>query len=122
MSAHQVPGQRLPGVVAEERADHEDIGVGKVDEPQHAVHHRVPERDERVDGAEREAVEELLEEFGQGGGAEGVGPASPGVNRGLGGHPAYGATVSTKRNLPSFTVITTADLVALRWASRVVCR
>jgi glutamyl-tRNA reductase len=57
-------GMCLPEVVAEEGADHEDIRVREVNEAQHAVDHRVAERDERVDGAERQAVEELLEEFG----------------------------------------------------------
>ena len=36
--------------------------MGKIDELDHAVDHRVAQRDERVDGAEREAVGELLEE------------------------------------------------------------
>ena len=34
----------------------------EVDEAKHAVHHRVPERDQCVDGSERQAVNELLEE------------------------------------------------------------
>jgi hypothetical protein len=40
--------------------------VREIDEAQDAVNHRVTERDERVDGPEGDAVEELLEEFGQG--------------------------------------------------------
>src|SRR5256885_2161803 len=40
--------------------DDEDLGVGKVDELEHAVHHRVAERDERVHEAEQEAVEQDL--------------------------------------------------------------
>jgi hypothetical protein len=42
-----------PGEVADERADHEYIRVREIDEPQHPVNHRVAERDERVDRAER---------------------------------------------------------------------
>ena len=37
----------------------------EIDEPQHAVNHRVPQRDQSIDRPEREAVEQLLEEFGQ---------------------------------------------------------
>jgi len=51
-------------VVADERTDHEDVGMGEIDEPEHAINHRVAERDERVYGSEGEAVEKLLEEFG----------------------------------------------------------
>jgi len=58
-------GDVLAGIVADEGADHEDIGVGEINEAQHAVDHRVAERDERVDRPEGKAVEELLEEFGQ---------------------------------------------------------
>ena len=54
--------ERVGEVVAGERAEHVDVAVREVDEAQHAVHHRVAERDEGVDGAEREAVDELLEE------------------------------------------------------------
>jgi hypothetical protein len=39
--------------------------VREVDEAQHAVHHGVPERDQRIDGTEREPVDELLQELGQ---------------------------------------------------------
>jgi hypothetical protein len=39
--------------------------MGEVNEAEDAVNHRVAERDERVDGAEGEAVEELLEKFAQ---------------------------------------------------------
>jgi len=44
------------------RADHEDFGVGKVDEPQHAVDEGVAERDERVDRAERKALDRQIPE------------------------------------------------------------
>ena len=43
--------------------DHEDIRMRKVDEAQHAVHHGVPEGDQRIDRAELEAIKQLLEEF-----------------------------------------------------------
>jgi hypothetical protein len=36
--------------------------VREIDEPQYSIHHRVPKGDEGVDGAERETVDELLEE------------------------------------------------------------
>ena len=54
-----------PYVEAGERPDHEHVAVREVDEAQHAINHRVAQRDERVDRAEREAVDELLEELGQ---------------------------------------------------------
>ena len=41
------------GVVADERAEHEDVAVREVDQLQDAVDHRVAERDQGVDGAER---------------------------------------------------------------------
>ena len=53
--------QRVGDEVAGERPEHVDIAVGEVDQAQHAVHHRVAEGDEGVDGAERQAVDELLE-------------------------------------------------------------
>src|SRR3712207_8278548 len=39
------------------------VAVGEVDELEHAVHHRVAERDERVDGAGGQTVDEMLEEL-----------------------------------------------------------
>ena len=54
--------QRVRKVIPRERTEHVHVAVREIDEPQHAVHHRVPERDECVDGAERETVDELLEE------------------------------------------------------------
>ena len=54
--------ERVREVVSGERAQHVHVAVREVDEPEHPVHHRVPERDECVNGAEREAVNELLEE------------------------------------------------------------
>ena len=42
-----------------EDADHEDLGVGEVDEPQHAVDERVAEGDQGVDRAERQPVDRL---------------------------------------------------------------
>jgi hypothetical protein len=40
--------------------------MGEIDEPQDAIDHRVADRDERVNRAEREAVDELLEKPIQG--------------------------------------------------------
>ena len=48
--------------VAHVDADHHHVAVGEVDELQHAVDHRVAERDQRVDGAGGQAVDEVLEE------------------------------------------------------------
>ena len=47
---------------ADERADDEDLGVGEVDELQHAVHHRVAEGDQRVHESQDDAVEDDLRE------------------------------------------------------------
>ena len=50
-------------VVTRERAKHEDVTVGEVDEPQDAVNHRVAQRDKRVNRTERQAIDQLLEKF-----------------------------------------------------------
>lgn len=42
----------LTGVVADEGADHEDVGVREIDEAQDAVDHRIAERDQGVNRAE----------------------------------------------------------------------
>ena len=55
--------QVLADKIPDEGPDHEDVRMGEVDEAQDAVHHRVPEGDQRVDGAKRETVQELLEEL-----------------------------------------------------------
>src|SRR5207245_1769260 len=47
-AAADVVGGQMPlldGVVADERADHEDIAVREVDEAEHAINHRVTEGD-----------------------------------------------------------------------------
>ena len=44
----------------DKRGDHEDVAVGKVDEFDDPIDHGVPERDQRVDCAERHRVQELL--------------------------------------------------------------
>ena len=54
--------ERVREVIPGESAQHVDVAVREIDEPEHSVHHRVPERDECVNGAERKAVNELLEE------------------------------------------------------------
>ena len=38
-------------------AQHQNVAVGEIDEAQDAIHHRVAEGDERVNGTEREAVD-----------------------------------------------------------------
>jgi hypothetical protein len=46
--------------ISSKRAEHEDIAVREVDEAQNAIDHRVAERDERIDRAERESIDYLL--------------------------------------------------------------
>ena len=46
--------------VAEERTDHVHVAVREVQELEDPVDHRVPERDQRVEAAEHEAVPEQL--------------------------------------------------------------
>src|SRR5690606_7135809 len=41
-------------------ADHDDVAVREIDEADDAVHHRVAQRDQRVDAAQRQAIDELL--------------------------------------------------------------
>ena len=57
------PAEQLQHAVADERADHEDVAVREVEELQHAVDERVAERDQRVDAAERQAVDGELDEL-----------------------------------------------------------
>ena len=61
------PAERLQRAVADERADHEDVAVGEVEELEDAVDERVAERDQRVDAPERQSVEGELEEGGHAG-------------------------------------------------------
>ena len=56
-------GESADGVDAGEHADHEDLAVREVDHAEHAVDHGVAERDQRVDRAARDAVDQ---DFGQG--------------------------------------------------------
>jgi hypothetical protein len=42
------------------RPQHEQVAVREVDQLEDAVHHGVAERDQRVDGSDREAVDQLL--------------------------------------------------------------
>jgi hypothetical protein len=48
------------GVKSRKRADHEDVAVREVDEPQHAIDERVADGDERIHRADGKAVDELL--------------------------------------------------------------
>ena len=54
---HQERDQR------DEAADHEDVAMGEIDHADDAVDHRVADRDQAVDRAEHEAVDELLGEI-----------------------------------------------------------
>ena len=68
------PGQQgEPGMASDAAQDadgrdrHEGAGgkhlaVGEIDQPQHPVDHRVAKRDERVDGADRQRIDDLLED------------------------------------------------------------
>src|SRR5665213_2763200 len=51
------------GEIPDVGADHKHIAMREIDKSQHAVNHRVPKRDQRVDRAERNAVDELLNEL-----------------------------------------------------------
>lgn len=65
---HERQGQPQGGAAGEgevggqgaEAADHDDLAVGEVDELDDAVDHRVADRDEPVEGAEDQAVGQLL--------------------------------------------------------------
>lgn len=70
----QDAGGRHPGVGQEamddrgcveagKSADHQDVTVGEVDELEQPVDHTVAERDQGIDRAEREAVDQLLKKF-----------------------------------------------------------
>ena len=48
---------------ARKRAHHVDVAVGEIDHADDAVDHRVADRDQPVDRAERDAVDELLDEI-----------------------------------------------------------
>ncbi len=48
-------------IIGNEAAEHEDIAVGEIYEPQHPVDHRIAEGYKGIDGAELKAVDELLE-------------------------------------------------------------
>src|SRR5688572_25306893 len=48
-----------------ERTDHEDVAMREVDEAQDAINHRIAQRDERVNRAQRQTVDYLLNELVQ---------------------------------------------------------
>ena len=50
--------------VADPGAEHDDVAVGEVDELQNAVHHRVAQRDQRVQAADFEGRDQRLNEVG----------------------------------------------------------
>ena len=47
---------------ADERPEHEDLPVGHVDDVEHSEDERVSQRHDGVDAAQRDAVDQLLEE------------------------------------------------------------
>jgi hypothetical protein len=49
--------------ITRKRAEHEDVAVREIDEAKDAVNHRVAESDQRVNGAERQAINQLLGEL-----------------------------------------------------------
>ena len=53
--------ERVGEVIAGEGAQHVDVAMREVDQAQDPVDHRVAERDEGVDRAERQPVDQLLE-------------------------------------------------------------
>jgi hypothetical protein len=57
LSWYQYPGGKCP-----EGADHEDLAVGKVDQLDDAVHHRVAQCDDGVDTTKHQSVDDLLDE------------------------------------------------------------
>ena len=57
---HTVQPEAADGVVADERADHEDVAVGEVDQLDDAVDHRVAQGDQRVDEAQLQAADALI--------------------------------------------------------------
>src|SRR5207244_13361674 len=88
-------------------------------QPQHAVHHRVAERDQGVNRPERESVDELLQERGHGCRAVSLGrPLSArGLHQRIPRMLLYvpvGLTVVMKTNFPFSIFNTTAGLTALR--------
>src|SRR4029079_11290071 len=57
--------QRRPERERRERADHEDLAVGEVDQLDDSVDERVAERDERPDRPVRQAVGEVVPDAGE---------------------------------------------------------
>ena len=53
----------LGGAENNERADHDHVAVGKVQHFRDAVHHRVSQRDNRVDTAQADAVNQVGQEY-----------------------------------------------------------
>ncbi len=56
-------GERADRRVGDHGAQHHHFAMGEVDELDDAVHHGVAERDHGVNRAEREAVDQLLDEY-----------------------------------------------------------
>ena len=51
------------GEISDVRADHKHIAVREINKSQHAIDHRIAERNQRVDRAERNAVDKLLKKL-----------------------------------------------------------
>jgi hypothetical protein len=58
---HAGTGEKNDHGEGDHRPDHHHLTVGEVDQADDAVHHRVAKSDQRVDGAQSEAVDQLLE-------------------------------------------------------------
>jgi hypothetical protein len=63
MADHSGRSNRQHGEGAE-RADHQDVAVGEVDQAHDAVDHGEADRDQGVERAEHQPVEQLLEDIG----------------------------------------------------------
>jgi hypothetical protein len=57
----------LQGEQADEGADHEDVEMGEINQFENAVDQGETKREQGVDGAEREAVDDLLDDEIKGG-------------------------------------------------------
>ena len=58
----QQPVRQRDGAERGERPDHQHVAVGEVDQVHDPVDHRVAQRDERIQAAQHETVEDLLQE------------------------------------------------------------
>ena len=61
----ELPENLRPKIEPGKRPEHVHVTMREVDEPQDAKHHRVPQRNQRVDTPLREPVDELLKKLDQ---------------------------------------------------------